>query len=87
MACIIERHITRRYEVTDIARFMKFSVFHDARKNMRDNPTTCFKCHHKFDDDEYIYLGIVKGGNRIFCKACAEQISKELGQDELKKIR
>ena len=80
---IIEKHITKRYEVTDIARFLKYDTFVDARKGMKNTPKTCFKCSHKFEIDEWTYLGIIKGDkNRIFCKKCAEEIVKDLGVDE-----
>lgn len=80
---IIEKHITKRYEVTDIARFLKYDTFVDARKGMKNTPKTCFKCGHKFNIDEWTYLGIVKGDkNHIFCQECAEEIVKKLGIDE-----
>ena len=50
---------------------------------MKNTPKTCFKCGHKFEIDEWTYLGIIKGDkNRIFCKKCAEEIVKDLGVDE-----
>lgn len=80
---IIEKHITKRYEVTDIARFLKYDTFVDARKGMKNTPKTCFKCGHKFEIDEWTYLGIVKGDkNHVFCQECAEEIVKKLGIDE-----
>lgn len=84
---IIEKTITRKYEVTDIARFLKYGVFADARKNMKNTPKTCFRCHHKFDGDEYTYLGMVKGDkNRIFCESCAKHIAEILGKKDLTKL-
>ena len=77
MNYVIEKHITKKYEVTDIARFLKYATFVGGRKGMRNTPKTCFRCGHKFTDDEYTYLGVVKGDkNRIFCETCGEHIRK-----------
>ena len=87
MSYVIDKVIRKRYEVTDIGQFLKFSTFHNARKGMRFTPCTCFCCNHKFTDDEYTYLGIVKGDkNRIFCKDCAERIAKKLGKESITKL-
>lgn len=76
---VIEKHIVKKYEVTDIACFLKYETFVGGRKGMKNTPKTCFKCGHKFADNEYTYLGIVKGDkNRIFCENCAEEIRKVL---------
>ncbi len=76
---VIEKHIVKKYEVTDIARFLKYETFLGGRIGMKNTPKTCFKCGHKFTNDEYTYLGIVKGDkNRIFCEECAEEIRKVL---------
>lgn len=87
MSYVIDKVIRKRYEVTHIVRFMKFSVFREARKKLRHTPNTCFCCNHKFTDDEYIYLGEVTGGNKLFCEDCAERIADKLGIDEIKSAR
>lgn len=87
MSYVIDKVIRKRYEVTDIGQFLKFSTFHNARKGMRFTPCTCFCCNHKFTDDEYIYLGEVTGGNKLFCEDCAERIADKLGIDEIKSAR
>ena len=81
---IIEKHITKRYEVTDIARFLKYETFIGARKGMNNTPKTCFCCGHKFSEEEYTYLGIVKGDkNRIFCENCAKDIGEIIGKENI----
>jgi hypothetical protein len=87
MNYVIEKHITKKYEVMDIARFLKYATFVGGRKGMRNTPKTCFRCGHKFTDDEYTYLGVVKGDkNRIFCKSCAEHIASIIGKEKLSKL-
>ena len=75
MSYVIERQVVKRYEVTDMLRFMKYDFFTNARKGMSRTPKSCFRCGHRFVDDEWIYLGVVKGDrNRIFCESCGEHI-------------
>lgn len=87
MNYVIEKHFTKKYVVTDIARFLKYETFVGSRNGMRNTPHTCFRCGHKFNIDEYTYLGIVKGDkNRIFCKSCAEHIGDILGKERIGKL-
>ena len=68
---------TETFVVTDITRFMPFKTFAGARKNLSYTPNTCFNCHHKFTDDEFIYLGIIKGKkNELFCEKCANELKE-----------
>ena len=79
MSYIIQRVIRKKYEVTDIVKFMTYCIFRGTRKGMKHTPTECFKCGHKFDDKDFIYLGVVKGDkNRIFCDSCAKEIENKL---------
>lgn len=88
MGYVIEKHIVKKYDVMEIWKFLKFSVFCDARKKLGNTPKTCFKCGHEFSEDEYIYLGVVKNDkNRIFCETCANEIAKELGEDEVRSVK
>lgn len=87
MNYVIEKHITKKYEVTDIARFLKFETFLDGRKGMAHTPNSCLRCGYKFVKDDYTYLGIVKGDkNRIFCASCGEHIASILGKKEISKL-
>lgn len=82
MNYIIERQITKKYEVTDIARFLKYDTFVNGRKGLRKTPQTCFRCGKRFILGDFTYLGIVKGDkNRIFCKTCAEHIADIIGKE------
>ena len=84
MDYIIEKHFTKKYAVTDIARLLKFETFVEGRKGLRNTPHSCFRCNHRFNLDEYTYLGIVKGDkNRIFCKSCAELIADIIGKEKI----
>lgn len=84
MNYVIEKHIVKKYVVTDIARFLKYKTFVGGRNGMQNTPHTCFRCGHKFNLDEYTYLGIVEGDkNRIFCKSCAEYIGNILGKEKI----
>lgn len=79
MSYVIDKVIRKRYEVTDIGQFLKFSTFHNARRGMRFTPCTCFCCNHKFTDDEYTYLGIIRGDkNRIFARIAQNVLPKNL---------
>ena len=80
---IITKTTVKRYEVTVIAKFLKYDVFEESRvKHNLSLQKTCFKCHHKFQDGEYTYLGMIKGSkNQLFCKPCAEKIAESLGKE------
>ena len=39
----------------------------------------CFKCNHRFTNDEPVYFACVsQKGNVFFCKDCADECSKEI---------
>lgn len=80
---IITKTTIKRYEVTQIARFLKYDVHKEARTRYSLSlQKTCFKCGHKFQDEEYTYIGMIKGSlNQLFCKDCAEKIAKSLGKE------
>lgn len=52
--------------------FMKFGVFRETREKLGLYvESKCFCCDQKFDDNDDIYLVILKGThNRLFCKEC-----------------
>lgn len=75
MSYVIEREVVKRYEITDMLRFMKYDFFTKARKGMRKTPRVCFRCGHEFVGSDWIYLGVVKGDkNRIFCEKCGKHV-------------
>lgn len=78
MSYVIEKHIVKKYEVTDVWPFLKYGTFSPARKKIGlDTPKTCFRCGHKFVESDILYLGVVKSDkNRIFCETCGEHIRK-----------
>lgn len=79
MKYVIEKTITKRYEVTHIWNFLKYGTFVSGRKGMSNTPTTCFRCGRKFTEDDDLYLGVVNGDkNRVFCSSCGEHIASIL---------
>lgn len=75
MNYVIEKQVTNKYEVIDMVKFMKYDFFVNARKGMRSTPHTCFRCGRKFNEKEWIYLGVIKKQlNKIFCESCGEHI-------------
>ena len=46
---------------------------------------TCFKCNHKFQDNDFTYLGFLKKHkNEIFCEKCASEIAEVIGMAKVK---
>lgn len=45
----------------------------------------CFNCHHKFLDDEKLYVGVFNNhaGNKFLCKDCWTKAMKELGKEPI----
>ena len=48
-------HRVDKYEVYAICEFILASTLFSVNKKVRH---TCFKCNHKFQDDDVIYLGL-----------------------------
>ena len=67
-----------KYEVYAICEFILASTLFSVNKKVRH---TCFKCNHKFQDDDAIYLGFLKKHkNEIFCEKCASQLPTPKGR-------
>ena len=61
-------HRVDKYDVYAICKFILASTLFSVNKKVRH---TCFKCNHKFQDDDVIYLGLIKKHkNEIFCEKC-----------------
>ena len=50
-------HRVDKYDVYAICEFILASTLFSANKKVRH---TCFKCGHKFKDDDAVYLGFIK---------------------------
>ena len=50
-------HRVDKYEVYAICKFTLASTLFSVNKKVRH---TCFKCSHKFQDDDFTYLGFLK---------------------------
>lgn len=86
---IITKITKRKYEVINAVNhpFMKFGTFRKIRERLGLSiEKCCFNCNHKFKDDEYIYLVIVKGThNRLLCKDCNDKACDDLKQANINK--
>lgn len=81
----IVKVITKRYEVLDVSpKPFKFGGFRYVREKMGLSVEhECFVCSHKFDDDEDIYLAIVKGThNRFLCNKCKDIALSDLQKED-----
>ena len=75
-------HRVDKYDVYAICEFMHAGELFAANKKVRH---TCFKCNHKFQDDDFTYLGLIKKHkNEIFCEKCANEIAEVIGMAKLK---
>lgn len=81
--------IKNAYQVTQASEkpFMKFGTFREARERLGLSvERRCFRCGHKFKDDEDVYLILFRGTlNHLFCNNCNEQALNDLrkgGGDE-----
>lgn len=72
----------REYEVLHAVNkpFLKFGAFRNTREQLGLSvERCCFNCNHKFNDDDDIYLVIVKGThNRLLCKKCNDKALNDL---------
>lgn len=82
----IVKVITKRYEVLDVSPkpFFKFGKFKYLREKIGLSVEhECFACSHKFDDEEDIYLAIVKGThNRFLCNRCNDIALSDLQKED-----
>lgn len=81
----IVKVITKRYEVLDVSpKPFKFGGFRYVREKMGLSVEhECFACSHKFDDDEDIYIAIVKGThNRFLCNKCKDIALSDLQKED-----
>ena len=75
-------HRVDKYDVYAICEFMHAGKLFAVNKKVRH---TCFKCNHKFQDDDAVYLGFIKKHkNEIFCEKCANEIAEVIGMTKLK---
>lgn len=76
------------YQVTQASEkpFMKFGTFRETRERLGLSvERRCFRCGHKFKDDEDIYLVMLKGTlNKFFCKECNDKALKDLKEGDNK---
>lgn len=71
-------HRVDKYDVYAICEFMHAGKLFAVNKKVRH---TCFKCNHKFQDDDFTYLGFLKKHkNEIFCEKCASQLPQPKGR-------
>ena len=74
-------HRVDKYDVYAICKFILASTLFSVNKKVRH---TCFKCNHKFQDDDVIYLGLIKKHkDEIFCEKCANEIAEVIGMAKL----
>lgn len=80
--------IKNAYQVTQASEkpFMKFGTFRETRERLGLSvERRCFRCGHKFKDDEDIYLVMLKGTlNKIFCKECNDKALEDLKEGDNK---
>lgn len=77
-------HRVDKYEVYAICEFMHAGKLFAVNKKVRN---TCFKCNHKFQDDDVVYLGLIKKHkDEIFCEKCASQLPHPKGWGFLETI-
>ena len=75
-------HRVDKYDVYAICEFILARTLFSANKKVRH---TCFKCSHKFQDDDFTYLGFLKKHkNEIFCEECANEIAGVIGMAKVK---
>ena len=75
-------HRVDKYDVYAICKFILASTLFSVNKKVRH---TCFKCGHKFQDDDAVYLGFIKKHkNEIFCEKCAYEIAEAIGMTKVK---
>ena len=79
---IVKKTTTRSYEITKCVRWETTvgEVIETRKKIGKKTPdlSKCFSCGHKFAEDEYPYLAIVKGTkNQFLCTECAKKVEEE----------
>lgn len=74
--------ITKRYKVVSAVNkpFMRFGIYRHSRQDIGLSfEDKCFNCDHKFDNEENVYLVILKGTlNHLFCKKCNDMALLDL---------
>ena len=74
----IKKVRTEHFVLMELSKFMTYGTFSGARKGLKYTPKSCFNCRHKFQDNEFIYLGIIQGKkNEIFCEKCADKFHQQ----------
>ena len=75
-------HRVDKYDVYAICEFILASTLFSVNKKVRH---TCFKCDHKLQDDDAVYLGFIKKHkNETFCEKCANEIAEPTGLTKVK---
>jgi len=84
----IVKHIPARDVVTEfkvIAPFLAWDkMLRTAKEEYhRDKFPGCWRCRREFVDGEMTWLGQpVRGGNKLFCEACARAVRELEGEDD-----
>ena len=89
----IKKTYTRSFEIVQTSypnSFSKFGDFVMTRKRTYrydgklSGLTFCFDCGHDFNENDDVYLAIVRGQkNRLMCEKCAKKHSKALNEEVL----
>ena len=76
MNYVIEKHFTKKYEITEMNPFVQYRNLLGVIDVLGlKTPKTCFSCGKKFFENDFMYLGLVKGDkNRLFCETCGRLI-------------
>lgn len=63
--------------------FLKFWQFRKSKESIgRTVQRRCFNCNHKFEDDDNVYLVMLKGTlNKLFCKECNDKALADLRKE------
>lgn len=82
--------ITKKYYTLVDVFPTHFSLDFKSLKSCREKiglktQKTCFHCHHKFGDNEKLYIGVFNNhaGNKFLCKECWRKAMKELGKEPI----
>ena len=80
---------TKVYKVTAVAwaRPLPYKKVKDAQNRKHKSFTDkCFNCHHKFKDDDPLYIAnTLHSGNIYLCKKCMEIAKKDLDEEKILK--
>jgi len=79
MGYVIKKVTTKIYEIEALSIDMfEAKSFLEIRRKMKNKLNKCFKCNRAFtgSDEERITLAFTKkGGNKVLCRTCAEEVA------------